>query len=187
MKVFTRQFCSKVMKEYTFNRSTHIAINKFKALKDLEGVETKTENMKKLIKNKIKATGPISIEEYMRLCLYDKNYGYYTSKEYIFGSNGDFITSPEVSQLFGESISVFIYKILEQWGFPKEYELLEIGAGRGYMMSDILRSLYRLGYLKGCTANIVDTSDKLIKIQQENINNTLLKSKIFTEYKYDSV
>jgi NADH dehydrogenase [ubiquinone] 1 alpha subcomplex assembly factor 7 len=123
----------------------------------------------------------------MTTCLYDKNYGYYTTKDHIFGDKGDFITAPEVSQLFGESIAVWIYKVLEAWKFPKEFDLVEVGAGRGVLMSDIIKCLIKVDKLKGCTVYIVDKSDKLIKIQQENINNVLLKNKIFTEFSHDSV
>jgi NADH dehydrogenase [ubiquinone] 1 alpha subcomplex assembly factor 7 len=64
-----------------------------------------------IIKNKISQSGPITVEEYMQLCLYYPEYGYYMTKNSI-GANGDFITSPEISQLFGEILGVFIGQIL---------------------------------------------------------------------------
>lgn len=64
-----------------------------------------------IIKNKISQNGPITVEEYMQLCLYHSEYGYYMTKDPI-GANGDFITSPEISQLFGEMLGVFVGQIL---------------------------------------------------------------------------
>jgi NADH dehydrogenase [ubiquinone] 1 alpha subcomplex assembly factor 7 len=144
------------------------------------------EALKISLLNQIKLNGPIALDEYMKICLYDKKHGYYTTKEHIFGEKGDFITAPELSQMFGETIGIFIYKILENsFKFPKSWELLEIGAGRGFLMADILRSLIDLKSLEGLNAVIVEKSDKLAKVQQENIHNILLKKGIFTEYVYD--
>lgn len=143
--------------------------------------------LKNFLHNKIKLMGPIPLDEYIKICLYDKKYGYYTTKDYIFGEKGDFITAPEISQMFGESIAIFIYKILEDsFKFPKKWDLLEIGAGRGFLMADIILSMIMFRKINGMNVIIVETSDKLAKIQQENINNILLKKQVFTEYIYDT-
>jgi hypothetical protein len=144
-------------------------------------------NLKTYLHTKIKLSGPLPLDEYIKICLYDKKFGYYITKDYIFGEKGDFITSPEISQMFGESIAIFIYKILEDsFKFPKKWDLLEIGAGRGFLMADIIMSMIQFRKINGMNVIIVETSDKLAKIQQENINNTLLKRQIFTEYIYDT-
>lgn len=144
-------------------------------------------NLKTYLYNKIKLSGAIPLDEYIKICLYDKKFGYYTTKDYIFGEKGDFITAPEISQMFGESIAIFIYKILEDsFKFPKKWDLLEIGAGRGFLMADIILSMIQFRKLNGMNVIIVETSDKLAKIQQENINNILLKRQVFTEYIYDN-
>ena len=144
-------------------------------------------NLKTYLHSKIKISGAIPLDEYIKICLYDKKFGYYTTKDYIFGEKGDFITAPEISQMFGESIAIFIYKILEDsFKFPKKWDLLEIGAGRGFLMADIILSMIMFRKINGMNVIIVETSDKLAKIQQENINNILLKKQVFTEYVFDT-
>jgi len=123
----------------------------------------------------------------MNICLYDKDYGYYTTKEHIFGAKGDFITSPEISQMFGEIIGIWMFKVIEGFRFPDKIDILEIGAGRGFMMSDIIRTLVNLKKNNEYNIYIVEKSGKLAKIQQDNITNMLAKEKIFMEYKFDKV
>lgn len=164
-------------------RAVNISKEKLKNIKT-SNVEKNAEEMKKLVINEILLKGPIGIDDYMKMCLYDKNFGYYTTKEYIFGEKGDFVTAPEVSSLFGERIGVFIANSLEtSFNFPEEYEILEIGAGRGFLMTDILTTLITCNLIKGLHVVIVETSPKLIKVQQENIINNLNKKKIYTEFK----
>jgi hypothetical protein len=166
-----------------------LAVDKLK-LHKLSKVDAEKSGLelKMFLYNKIKLTGPMPLDEYMKICLYDKKYGYYTTKDYIFGEKGDFITAPEISQMFGESIAIFIYKILEDsFKFPKKWDLLEIGAGRGFLMADIILSMIMFRKINGMNVIIVETSDKLAKIQQENINNILLRKQVFTEYVYDTV
>ena len=121
----------------------------------------------------------------MNICLYDTEYGYYTTKEHIFGARGDFITSPEISQMFGEVIAIWIYKVLEGFKFPDKFDILEIGAGRGFMMSDIIRTIFTFNKNDEKNFYIVEKSDKLAKIQQDNITNMLMKEKIFMDYSYE--
>jgi len=165
-----------------------LAVDKLKLNKLSKADSEKTGlELKNFLYNKIKLMGAIPLDEYIKICLYDKKYGYYTTKDYIFGEKGDFITAPEISQMFGESIAIFIYKILEDsFKFPKKWDLLEIGAGRGFLMADIILSMIMFRKINGMNVIIVETSDKLAKIQQENINNILLKKQVFTEYIYDT-
>lgn len=139
--------------------------------------------LKKIIIQKIQKSGPLTISEYMNTCLFHPQYGYYSTKEHIFGDKGDFVTAPEISQIFGEMISVFIFKQLEIFSFPKNYELLEIGPGRGYLAVDILRSLLFLGKLNGLIYSMVDKSQKLRELQQEMLFNFLVKQKFNVEVK----
>ena len=146
------------------------------------------KKLRKKLSNLIKSKGPVNLHEYMNICLYDKEYGYYTTKEHIFGSKGDFITSPEISQMFGEIIGIWMYKVIESFKFPEKVDILEIGAGRGFMMSDIIRSLLTTKKNnQEINFFIVEKSEKLAKIQQENITSMLSKDKIFIEYKFDNV
>ncbi|RDB26124.1 Protein arginine methyltransferase NDUFAF7, mitochondrial [Hypsizygus marmoreus] len=96
--------------------------------------------IEKLVLDSIKATGPLPFATYMQLCLSHPTHGYYmNSANPVFGSRGDFITSPEISQVFGELVGVWF---LSQWidaGRPPSIRLIELGPGRGTLMDDILR------------------------------------------------
>lgn len=169
--------------KYTFNRNLTLSrpIDKFKFTNKLEN----SNLLKKQIRDLIKAKGAISLGEYMNICLYDKNYGYYTTKEHIFGKHGDFITAPEASQIFGEIIGYWVEKVLASYGYPKIFDIIEIGCGRGFLMADITRILYKINKLKGANIIMIEKSDKLAKIQQDNILNQFTKEGIFFEYKQD--
>jgi NADH dehydrogenase [ubiquinone] 1 alpha subcomplex assembly factor 7 len=90
-----------------------------------------------------KVTGPISLSAYMRQCLTSELGGYYTSShgsDDQFGKKGDFITSPEISQVFGELVAIwFLSEMMAQVG-RTQVRFIELGPGRGTLMSDILRT-----------------------------------------------
>lgn len=92
----------------------------------------------RLIK-RIKAEGPMSVAEYMGLCLLDPVDGYYPTRDPL-GSDGDFITAPEISQMFGEVLGLWCLQSWQDMGRPDTLYLAELGPGRGIMMSDILRT-----------------------------------------------
>ncbi|RVC40733.1 class I SAM-dependent methyltransferase, partial [Mesorhizobium sp. M4B.F.Ca.ET.088.02.2.1] len=78
----------------------------------------------------IGAVGPIPVSEYMALCLFDPEDGYYTTRE-PFGAAGDFVTAPEISQMFGELVAVWLYQAWQASGRPLPATIAEIGPGRG--------------------------------------------------------
>ena len=92
------------------------------------------------IKNRIRSEGPLSVEDYMLEALANPIHGYYMTGDPL-GKKGDFITAPEVSQMFGELIGLWCATIWEQMGSPANINLIEIGPGRGTLMSDSLRAL----------------------------------------------
>ncbi|WP_028748874.1 class I SAM-dependent methyltransferase [Rhizobium mesoamericanum] len=120
------------------------------------------------IKAIIQANGPISVTDYFSLCLADPEHGYYKTRE-PFGSSGDFVTAPEVSQLFGEMIGVFIVHAWQRHRTPAGVRLVEIGPGRGTMMADMLRVISRIAppLFEDMTVHLVETSERLRDIQQE--------------------
>ncbi|WP_373235965.1 class I SAM-dependent methyltransferase [Cohaesibacter celericrescens] len=92
------------------------------------------------LKRLIASAGPISLATYMTHCLTDPDHGYYTSRTSI-GAKGDFITAPEVSQLFGELIGIWLLAVWRQAGRPTPFHLVEIGPGRGTLMRDMVRAI----------------------------------------------
>jgi SAM-dependent MidA family methyltransferase len=132
--------------------------------------ENMTTALGEKIKAIIQANGPISVTDYFSLCLADPEYGYYRTRE-PFGRLGDFVTAPEVSQLFGEMIGVFVVHAWQRHGTPADVRLVEIGPGRGTMMSDMLRVIERLAppLFETMTIHLVETSERLRDVQQETL------------------
>ncbi|MDE1991922.1 MAG: class I SAM-dependent methyltransferase [Rhizobiaceae bacterium] len=122
------------------------------------------------IKTIIRANGPLSITDYFSLCLADPQYGYYKTRE-PFGRMGDFVTAPEVSQLFGEMIGIFMVHAWQRHGTPSGVRLVEIGPGRGTMMSDMLRVIGKLApqLYDVMSVHLVETSDRLQGLQRQTL------------------
>ena len=85
-------------------------------------------------------TGPISISAYMRQVLTSPEGGYYTTRSEVFGRKGDFITSPEISQVFGELVGIWtVAEWVGQGRRRSGVQLMEVGPGKGTLMDDMLR------------------------------------------------
>lgn len=114
--------------------------------------------------------GPISVSDYMALCLFDPEHGYYTTRE-PFGEAGDFTTAPEISQMFGELIGAWVLATWEALGQPMPVTLAEIGPGRGTLMKDMLRTLRKLHptFVEGATIALIEASPRLREIQNETL------------------
>ena len=99
------------------------------------------------IRRLIALAGPMPVADYMRLCLTHPQYGYYVTREAI-GAGGDFVTAPEVSQMFGELIGLWMIAAWQAMGAPENVRVVELGPGRGTMMLDaIARRESRQGIL----------------------------------------
>lgn len=122
------------------------------------------------IKAIILANGPISVTDYFSLCLADPEYGYYKTRE-PFGRSGDFITAPEISQLFGEMMGIFLVQAWQRHGEPAPVTIAEIGPGRGTMMADILRVIAKLSpaLYEAADVHMVETSERLQKVQSQTL------------------
>src|SRR4051794_35633047 len=90
-----------------------------------------------IIIQKIKYNGPISFHDFMEMSLYYPHLGYYTSPRYKIGKNGDYLTSPDYSFLFGEMIAKQIEEMWERLD-RNEFTIVEFGAGTGLLCHDIL-------------------------------------------------
>jgi len=114
----------------------------------------------------IKATGPMSIATYMGLCLSHPHHGYYAVARPI-GAEGDFITAPEISQMFGELIGFFFVNLWQQMGQPPSFTLLELGPGRGTLMADALRAAGKAeGFLDAMHLQLFE-QNSVLKSEQE--------------------
>ena len=111
----------------------------------------------------------LPLDKFIDLSLYDKKHGYYI-KKYPFGKKGDFITAPNVSRLFSETLAIWIVSFWQSLGSPKKFNLIELGAGNGEMMKVIVESFQNFPYfLKSCNLIIHEKSSSLIKTQKKNL------------------
>ncbi|MBC8037656.1 MAG: SAM-dependent methyltransferase [Rhizobiales bacterium] len=109
------------------------------------------------------------LDRYMALCLGHPLHGYYMVRE-AFGEEGDFITAPEISQVFGELIGIWCVAAWQAMGAPASFNLVELGPGRGTLMADIGRTAkVAPGFLESAKVHLVETSPRLREIQKQAI------------------
>jgi NADH dehydrogenase [ubiquinone] 1 alpha subcomplex assembly factor 7 len=124
------------------------------------------------IRRRIAAAGPMPVGEYMALCLGDPTHGYYMTRDPL-GARGDFITAPEISQMFGELIGLWMAAVWKQMGAPDRIGIVELGPGRGTLMNDALRALQVMpGFRDALTLHLVEISP-VLRAQQERTLNAL--------------
>jgi len=117
--------------------------------------------------------GPLTLAEYFQMCLGHPEFGYY-QRQRVFGKQGDFVTSPELTQIFGELLGVWTLATWAQCGQPSPFHLVELGPGRGTLMHDILRTAERFtSFVEGVTIHLVENSLQLRERQKEMLNVTL--------------
>ena len=121
------------------------------------------------IRRRIAIAGPMPVNEYMTLCLTDGKHGYYTTRD-PFGAGGDFITAPEVSQMFGEMIGLWMAAVWKQMGSPENLRVIELGPGRGTMMKDALRAAKVIpNFREAVVIHLVEISPALEAHQQRTL------------------
>ena len=118
---------------------------------------------------KLKKKLNLSLDKFINLSLYNKKFGYYMKKN-PFGKKGDFITSPNISRLFSEMIAIWVISFWQSIGFPKKFNLIELGGGNGEMMKIIIESLKNFpNFSKACNFIIFEKSPSLVKIQKKKL------------------
>nr|XP_031839956.1 protein arginine methyltransferase NDUFAF7, mitochondrial isoform X2 [Nomia melanderi]XP_031839957.1 protein arginine methyltransferase NDUFAF7, mitochondrial isoform X2 [Nomia melanderi] len=138
----------------------------------------KLPNLYRHIYSKIVACGPMTVADYMKEVLTHPTAGYYMSKD-VFGKEGDFTTSPEITQLFGEMIAVWM--LHEKMKIAKgPFQIIELGPGRGTLIKDILRVFKQLNVLNNISIHLVEISPALSLIQANNLCKTSKEHNIET-------
>ena len=118
------------------------------------------------LRRRIRAFGPITLADYMAAALTDAEEGYYRRKDPL-GAAGDFVTAPEVSQMFGELIGAWSAVSWEQMGRPDPVRLVELGPGRGTLMADALRATSRVsGFHRALRLHLVEVGERLMERQR---------------------
>lgn len=140
----------------------------------MSGPESGTRLARRL-KRRIASDGPISVADYMSACLSDPQDGYYMNAE-PFGTGGDFVTAPEVSQLFGELIGGWLVHVWHMAGRPARFQLVELGPGRGTLMADALRvAKLDSAFIAAARLTLVETSPRLREKQAATLASAPLK------------
>ncbi|WP_420584689.1 class I SAM-dependent methyltransferase [Ruegeria sp.] len=118
---------------------------------------------------RIAQDGPMSVADYMAECLLHPTHGYYTTRDPL-GARGDFITAPEISQMFGELIGLSLAQSWLDQGHPDHFVLAELGPGRGTLMADMLRATARIpGFHDAAEIVLFEASPTLRDIQAQSL------------------
>lgn len=111
----------------------------------------------------------MSLADYMAVCLMHPEFGYYATRD-PFGARGDFITAPEISQMFGELLGLCLAQVWLDQGRPARFLLAELGPGRGTLMADVLRATQRVpGFREAAEVHLVEGSAVLRAAQRRAI------------------
>jgi NADH dehydrogenase [ubiquinone] 1 alpha subcomplex assembly factor 7 len=121
------------------------------------------------IRRRIARDGPMSISRFMALCLYDPEHGYYPHRDPL-GAAGDFVTAPEISQMFGELIGLWAVEVWREIGSPEPIQIIELGPGRGTMMLDALRAARAVAdFRRAARVHLIEVSPALQQRQVETL------------------
>jgi NADH dehydrogenase [ubiquinone] 1 alpha subcomplex assembly factor 7 len=121
------------------------------------------------IARRIRAEGPISLAAYMAMALHDPEHGYYRRRHPI-GRQGDFITAPEISQIFGELVGLWCADLWQRIGAPDSIRIVELGPGRGTLMADFLRAAAAVAdFRRAIRLTLVEASPVLRAVQSERL------------------
>lgn len=147
--------------------------------------EPSSKTLAQILHDSIKSSGPLSVSTFMRTCLLDPAQGYYaaasnpsdeasTSRQ-VLGAKGDFITSPEISQVFGELMAIFFVARWQATEMCSKTRLIELGPGRGTLLADMIRTFSRFNSFFHTLKEIhlVETSPGMMEMQHDAIDEAL--------------
>ena len=123
----------------------------------------------------LKSNELIPVDEFIEKVLYEPNIGYYT-KKIPFGSQGDFVTAPTISNLFSEIIGIWIISSWETLGKPKNFNFIELGPGDG-SLSSVLVDIFKKfpAFNNSINFYLYEKSDLLINVQKKKIKGSKIK------------
>ena len=125
--------------------------------------------------NILKEKKSIPLDQFINIALYNKKFGYYM-KNNPFGKEGDFITSPMISNLYGEMLAIWCVAFWENIGKPSKILLVELGPGEGSLCKSLLKTFKQFKqFYNSLEINLLEISDKLKIIQKAKINNKKVK------------
>ena len=125
--------------------------------------------------NILKEKKSIPLDKFINIALYNKKFGYYMKKN-PFGKEGDFITAPMISNLFGEMLAIWCVSFWESVGKPSKILLVELGPGDGSLCKNLLETFKQFkNFYNSLEINLLETSNKLKTIQKAKINNKKVK------------
>jgi SAM-dependent MidA family methyltransferase len=131
--------------------------------------EAASDGLRAELTERIRREGPLPVDRFMQACLDHPVHGYWR-KPTIIGAGGDFVTAPEISQVFGELIGLWCAVVWEAVGRPAPVRLVELGPGRGTLMRDALRAARALpGFLDAVSVHLVEVSAPLRRLQGETL------------------
>ena len=124
------------------------------------------------LRERIARCGPIPVAEFMAAANGDPEHGYYARRDPL-GREGDFITAPEIGQVFGELIGAWCADVWRGMGSPRPVRLVELGPGRGTLMADLLRAARGVaGFREALDIHLVETSPALARLQKAALGGT---------------
>ena len=122
------------------------------------------KNIKDIIKENIKKRGEISLSEFIDIAMNEPNHGYYIKQKPI-GSKGDFVTAPEISQIFGEIIGIWIQDYIQKLSLNEDFQIIDLGGGRGTLLKDISKVINN----KNVNYVFIDINSNLIEEQRKSV------------------
>ncbi len=123
----------------------------------------------RILERRIAAEGPLRLDHYMAECLLHPAHGYYATRD-PFGQAGDFITAPEISQMFGEMLGLALAQVWLDQGRPAPFLLVEPGPGRGTLMADVLRAIRAVpGMTEAAQVHLIEASPTLREVQRARL------------------
>jgi len=130
--------------------------------------DTGEDGLLEVLRARIRRDGPMPVEAYMQACLADPEHGYWRQAAGTIGADGDFITAPEISQVFGELIGLWCGVVWQSMGRPAGVHLIELGPGRGTLLRDGLRAGRAVpGFLQAAAVHLVEISAPLREMQRQ--------------------